>query len=224
MMKIRVLKFLTLAGNPRRLIIRTTDDEVVEPGREMRECNACMEMKDAAAKLARAPCGHEYCRRCLGQLFKAAASDEERFPARCCRQLVPFEPNEAFLDPWLVLVYRSKAAEFITPLRTYCHNPACSTFISSHQCKNNVAKCHICAALTCTFCGGRSHEGDCPYDENLHKLMELAKHKGWRQCPGCRMMVERENGCVQMNCRCRAQFCYRCGLLRKDCECTKPRS
>jgi E3 ubiquitin-protein ligase RNF144 len=43
-------------------------------------------------------------------------------------------------------------------------------------------------------------------------LRVVAKAAGWQQCPRCKHMTERSAGCKFMVCRCRASFCYLCGV------------
>ncbi|KIO18127.1 hypothetical protein M407DRAFT_84272 [Tulasnella calospora MUT 4182] len=39
-------------------------------------------------------------------------------------------------------------------------------------------------------------------------LRKLAKKLQWRRCPQCRIVVERNEGCKHMTCRCGHQFCF----------------
>ncbi|RKP04952.1 hypothetical protein THASP1DRAFT_3660, partial [Thamnocephalis sphaerospora] len=45
--------------------------------------------------------------------------------------------------------------------------------------------------------------------EDLQTL-RLIKSNQWQRCPDCRVAVERTHGCPRIQCRCGAQFCYRC--------------
>lgn len=52
---------------------------------------------------------------------------------------------------------------------------------------------------TCIMCREPYHRGkNCPKDEDLDKLLKLAKKNDWKQCPRCGAMVERKGGCPQM--------------------------
>ncbi|KAK3021462.1 hypothetical protein RJ639_047634, partial [Escallonia herrerae] len=39
----------------------------------------------------------------------------------------------------------------------------------------------------------------------------LAKKKRWRRCPRCKTFVEKIDGCLHITCRCKHDFCYKCG-------------
>jgi len=47
------------------------------------------------------------------------------------------------------------------------------------------------------------------FEDLLFKQM-LAR-KEWKRCPGCRAVVDKEDGCDHMICRCGCEFCYHCG-------------
>ena len=38
----------------------------------------------------------------------------------------------------------------------------------------------------------------CKRDTEAEKVMELGKDNGWRQCPGCRIMISRDSGCAKL--------------------------
>ena len=53
----------------------------------------------------------------------------------------------------------------------------------------------------------RAHGGQC---EGLG--VNMLKNKFlFKRCVKCRMVVERNQGCPHMTCKCGAQFCYNCG-------------
>jgi ariadne-1 len=48
-------------------------------------------------------------------------------------------------------------------------------------------------------------------------LQGLAARAGWRACPRCAELIERNGGCDHMTCRgCRCSFCYVCGKWNKQ--------
>jgi hypothetical protein len=43
--------------------------------------------------------------------------------------------------------------------------------------------------------------------------------EGWQVCGNCSSLVELEQGCNHMTCRCGYEFCYVCARHWKQCEC-----
>ncbi|KAJ2999212.1 hypothetical protein NUW58_g67 [Xylaria curta] len=185
---------------------------------QRRLCDACGEQKHFA-ELSRTPCQHEYCRRCLSRLFQDAMVDESLFPPRCCRQPIPLDRSQLFLDADVVRQFRQKAIGFSTPNRTYCRNTDCAAFIPPNNCSSTTASCNQCHSRTCTTCKDAFHDGDCPNDEQLQRVLHLAREQGWQRCQNCWGMVELNTGCDHMTCRCGFQFCYICGAHWKTCNC-----
>ncbi|KAI9896167.1 hypothetical protein N3K66_008339 [Trichothecium roseum] len=186
---------------------------------ERRYCEACGNRLHFAL-LAKTPCGHEYCRDCITQIFGTSMTDEAFFPPRCCTQPIPLEKNRLFLDPDLVPQYQKKALEFSTSNRVYCSNPDCAAFIPPVlYTGKSVVSCEHCMAETCVSCKKAAHKGDCAEDENLQKVLEMARESGWQRCQNCWGMVELSTGCFHMTCRCSYQFCYICGSKWKTCCC-----
>ncbi|KMU86809.1 RING finger protein [Coccidioides immitis H538.4] len=113
----------------------------------MRRCVACREETEFV-RVARVPCGHEYCRSCLEDLFKASMKDESLFPPRCCRQPIVINIARIFLTNDLVQRYEKKKIEFETPNRTYCYSPRCNAFIDASHIEGEVATCPECGSTT----------------------------------------------------------------------------
>lgn len=185
--------------------------------------------------VARLPCRHEYCRGCLEDLFQTSMTDESLFPPRCCRQHIPLGDVRIFLSFELAHSFANKKRELETANRTYCYSPACSTFIPAEAVEDDVATCQTCCRRTCTTCKSAAHNGDCPNDEALQQLLDVATEKGWQRCYSCWRVIELDLGCnhitlanlpfftesmlISFRCRCGAQFCYVCGQRWKDCDC-----
>lgn len=202
---------------------------------EQRHCVSCM-TDVPFFETVQCPCMHEYCRRCIADLFKAAMNDESLFPPRCCSQPIPLGLNQIFLPAKLVGQYRAKELEYATKDRTYCHSPNCSTFIPPVFIKGDIAICPKCQSETCSICKSPSHDDDCPQDIATLDLLGIAAENGWQRCYSCRRMVDLITGCnhismfqrplgtalligILLACRCGAQFCYVCGVRWKDCSC-----
>jgi len=47
-------------------------------------------------------------------------------------------------------------------------------------------------------------------EEAFKKLMDK---QGWKNCPGCNVIIERSFGCFHMKCtHCKTEFCNQCGI------------
>ncbi|KAK8121487.1 hypothetical protein PG999_005607 [Apiospora kogelbergensis] len=187
-----------------------------------RRCVACGDQKHFA-EMAKAPCEHEYCRACLEHLFRDAMIDESFFPPRCCKQPIPLDKNQIFLVAEVARQFREKALEFSTPNRTYCHDPKCAAFIppTNYDKAEAIATCDTCEGRTCMNCKKAQHGGDCPDDEELSQVLQLAREQGWQRCQNCWRLVELNTGCNHMTCPCGFHFYYQCGLRWKTCECAQ---
>ncbi|TVY92417.1 hypothetical protein LAWI1_G001713 [Lachnellula willkommii] len=157
------------------------------------QCAACQE-NFPFYDTARVPCGHEYCRTCLKDLFRASITDDSLFPPKCCRQTIPTGSVRIHLTGDLVRQYEAKKIEYETKDRTYCSNVLCSAFIRVENIENEKATCPVCTEVTCTMCKAKAHTGDCPADTALQLVLDTANENGWQRCYGCRRLVELDIG------------------------------
>jgi hypothetical protein len=186
------------------------------------ECVVCTE-QISPLRVFRAPCGHNYCRPCLVDLAEASTRDESLFPLRCCTHHY-FDLDEVapFLTSRLVTLIRAKAIEFGTPPgnRVYCTNSICATFLCPSRDARIDVVCPQCQTVVCSNCKNTAHPNEaCGENAATLKVRALALAKKWQTCPNCHSIVERNEGCVHITCRCRASFCYLCGLPWKTCTC-----
>ncbi|KAL6713732.1 hypothetical protein ACLMJK_008224 [Lecanora helva] len=177
------------------------------------ECVACLNIQDTIQM----PCQHRYCKNCVVQLVTDALIDETLYPPRCCRREMPKSLLRRYLTFDLAAKWEQKAIEFGTPCRTYCYS--CSLFINPAAIRGYLAHCNNCNLDTCLFCGGRFHEGNCPKDPALERVLQVAQEAGWQRCTECQNMIERYQGCNHITCRCGHNFCYECGQKWKTCTC-----
>ncbi|EQL03648.1 IBR finger domain-containing protein [Ophiocordyceps sinensis CO18] len=173
-------------------------DSATHEHMETRRCTACAD-SFAANRLAMCPCSHEYCYGCLSSLFMHATVDESLFPPRCCQQPIPVDDHVYALGSTLINRFKTKAVEFSTPNRTYCHDPNCATFVPPRFIRGRVATCGRCKAETCVSCKGASHDKDCPQDKSMHDMLLMAKENGWQRCYNCHRLVELGVGCNHMS-------------------------
>ncbi|KAH8116470.1 hypothetical protein DFH11DRAFT_1213550 [Phellopilus nigrolimitatus] len=184
------------------------------------DCAVCGEA--ITGKDATLLCGHRYDIDCLKNMFSANVDDEYRFPPRCCGQVVSMNHIEVDIPRETAELYREKIAEYETPCRLYCCNAQCAKFLGPRQECAAPAHCGSCGTETCALCTAPAHPATvrCTVDKGLRKALVLGQARGWQRCPRCRQLVERNNGCYHMSCRCGAQFCYLCAAAWKTCSCT----
>ncbi|GAA6029673.1 hypothetical protein JCM8097_000996 [Rhodosporidiobolus ruineniae] len=139
------------------------------------------------------------------------------FPVRCVEcpyELTDLDAQHLLgpenLDAW----HFRKLLDTQDPL--YCPNPRCSIRVLRHDDPNQPqAVCPACRSCICTACDTFWHTGmTCEKFQKANAedfaVLELAKTKGWKRCPGCKTMVEHAQGCFHMTCDCGREWCYRC--------------
>ncbi|EXJ88448.1 hypothetical protein A1O1_05378 [Capronia coronata CBS 617.96] len=195
-------------------------------------CRACMEDLESPIFLS---CGHGYCQPCLNHLVRSGLANKMSFPPRCCtgRRGIDMASIQAHLDQDVLTRYLDVVEEFSTPNPVYCANPVCSRYIEQSRVRDTPGKfvqCGQCQTPTCTECkqGHREHTGrDAMTCKKVEELMnpgdrKLAQNNQWKQCPGCKNLVEKTEGCNHMICECGTDFCYRCGTKQDgyaQCDC-----
>ncbi|KAM7280234.1 hypothetical protein ACFE04_007368 [Oxalis oulophora] len=103
--------------------------------------------------------------------------------------------------------------------KSYCPNKECMTMVVN-ECGRSVkkSKCPNCKELFCFDCKNKWHAGKCKEsevimmrDRNDVLLGKLIKKYKWQRCPACGHCVQRSAGCNFVRCRCKTEFCYKCG-------------
>lgn len=159
-------------------------------------CSNCDE-QHSEDKLLHLACACRYCHECLEFIFGFALKNEECYPPDCCFGAISFRLARHHLSPALARNFAAKKLEMSTKKKTYCHNVSCNTFIAPHSIHNGDAHCQKCRFITCSKCKQKSHFGPCT-DKTNEELEQLAKEQGWKKCPACERLVERDGGCNHM--------------------------
>lgn len=190
------------------------------------ECTGCFDDIPAGFAVTGLSCSHKYCSLCFTQLILTASHSESTFPPKCCLHEISTTIIRSHLYPEDVAVYDQKALEYAIPIadRYYCPSPPCARWIDTRLVKriNGGIACPHCRQNICSVCRGPSHPSneDCPQDYGLSSAMEQAEQAGWQRCFQCRTLVERNQGCRHITCRCGGEFCYTCGKRWRTCACT----
>ncbi|KAI9727445.1 MAG: hypothetical protein M1834_008389 [Cirrosporium novae-zelandiae] len=196
------------------------EDEARRKARQA-ECVVCSENYDKV-DMAVLKCQHAYCIECLRQGVNTALKDKK--PFHCCNVRVPIASFAGKTDAALAAAYDAMLLERDTPDPLYCANNHCPTFIPPSCVKADVGTCPQCDSRTCKLCKKLEHPDVCDQDHDGVELMLKAEKEKWKQCPHCHILVERNEGCLHMTCRCGTEFCYNCGRDYGVCPGTCPRN
>jgi len=168
------------------------------PKKVRSRCPVCLEDKDTD-RLIPLSCVHSYCPECLVDLFERATKDEQLFPPRCCRELIPVSLIYPHASAESLLAFENASVEFTTTDRTYCSSPSCSTFIPPSFIIASQAECPACQTKTCAICKHVAHDDQgCPEDPEILQTMIIAAQNDWKRCVRCGTMIELGVGCYHM--------------------------
>lgn len=187
-------------------------------------CVACLE-ETSPSRTADLKCGHRMCNSCLRRLFRMSTTDPQHMPPRCCSQEpIPLRYVEQLFDADFKKIWNRKFSEYTTRNRLYCPSRKCGEWIMPDSIRREngrkVARCGRCKTKVCGSCGLNYHSSTtCPNDEATNKFLSQAQDEGWKRCYRCQAVVELREGCNHMTCRCGAEFCMKCGVKWKGCNC-----
>ena len=157
--------------------------------------------------------------------MRSATSDESLFPPRCCSQPIGYDLFNALipLDVWKAFERASLEFSVIAKDRVYCPSRTCSKFLGSVKALPRTTACPTCRISVCTHCRKHAHPLQlfCKQEDETGALQGLLEQNRWQRCPNCRAVVELNQGCYHITCRCRSQFCYLCSAPWKTCSCSQ---
>jgi len=193
-------------------------------------CFVCQESFQLAEG-TRLACDHAYCNECLVHCFQAGLGSITDFPPRCCGQELHFQTHMTKLPSDAVRQYLNLLKQEHLNKEVPCATPACQAkrlVIKHYYVQDDWGACRHCVQSTCTRCHQAKSRHDhadqqrkCPPPDDT-AVLKLAKRRKWRQCPTCRQLVSRSEGCNDMRCFCGQKFCYTCGATypsRRTCAC-----
>ncbi|OMO70521.1 Zinc finger, RING-type [Corchorus capsularis] len=209
--------------------IHSSESEPRESESSLSYCQICLETKERNLMFPISGCSHSFCSDCITMHVKTRLEESTTrimCPGENCRVVLGLEPCRPLLPKevvslWDDLLCQKLVRETGGPI-IYCPFKDCSApFSNESQEIIKESECLSCNRLFCAQCHVPWHVGiDCEEFQKLNEdergredimLRNLAKENKWIKCPSCHMMVEKTEGCIHMTCRCKFEFCYRCG-------------
>ncbi|XP_031465325.1 sharpin isoform X2 [Phasianus colchicus] len=206
------------------------EQEVLVPNQEGMECRICYQHVPPGQGVLLRECLHNFCRDCLRQVInyseEPAVSCPYRDDSYACsshlqereiRALVSPEEYRRFLERSLVLAERRTQNSF------HCKTPDCRGWCIYEDSVNEF-RCPICQALNCLLCKAIHESRNCrQYQDDLRlrahndaaarqtndMLQTLVQLGEAMQCPTCRIVVQKKDGCDWIRCTvCHTEICW----------------
>ncbi|KAJ7791950.1 hypothetical protein B0H14DRAFT_3499930 [Mycena olivaceomarginata] len=146
-----------------------------------------------------------WCRACLSQ-YLLAALDNRHFPLTClgdeakCTESISLSTARSVLQPdeFNSVVVASVSAYVHAHAKElhYCPSPDCIQIYRTGP-KGTVVQCPSCLLRICSHCHAEAHDGfPCAEQQDGDKLFKewVASHDV-KNCPGCAIPIERDEGC-----------------------------
>lgn len=182
-----------------------------------------------------ADCSHTICQECYECYLQEKISSGPGCIFACCPQLgcsspisldlvnkVCKEKESNLYKKFLLADFVSKSANMIPCTRADCKNTYMTvekSLLSDQTLPQQNAVC-LCGNINCLRCGQAGHEPlNCSMykewmdsvDEMLDKLNSSWKKKFTKECPKCKVGIQKNQGCMHMTCvHCRHHFCWLC--------------
>ncbi|KAF9024617.1 hypothetical protein BDZ89DRAFT_1135897 [Hymenopellis radicata] len=180
------------------------------------ECPICF---DELASPCTLLCGHKHCGSCLKE-YLLAARDSRFFPLTClgnqanCTELIPLRAAKEFLttselDTLVTAAYSAYIAKRPNEFHP-CPTADCPQVYRAGP-AGNILQCPACLARICSTCRGEEHEGgECPDGDGQEQAFkEWKSQHDVQACPGCKVDIERAEGCNHVTCtRCQTHICW----------------
>lgn len=191
-------------------------------------CPVCFDQVTQPVTLS---CGHSWCRSCFSD-YLLSSIDNRMFPLKClgneakcsvpisvtvAREKLPAHDFEAIVKAAFSSYVQRHPDEF-----HYCPSPNCpqvyrapsstsSTLSPSSKDNGTVLQCPSCLLRICPICHDEAHDGlGCP-ESGDDLFEEWMRNHDVKNCPGCRVPIERAAGCNHMTCtQCQTHICWVC--------------
>ncbi|KAH9897001.1 hypothetical protein C8Q73DRAFT_437392 [Cubamyces lactineus] len=182
-------------------------------------CPVCFEKVSRPVTLT---CGHTWCKDCLVSYLKSSV-DNKSFPLTClanearCAQpisitivqmLLAPEEFDAVVNAAFTAYVQERPNEF-----HYCPTPDCPQ-VYRKSARKLILQCPSCLVRICPHCNMEAHESVSCQDSNPEDVVLFEEWKmghDVKDCPSCKVPIERTAGCNHMTCvSCKVHICWVC--------------
>lgn len=188
-------------------------------------CQICFGNEINKDNIAQLKCLHFFCDKCINTYLTTNITNGNVIHIKClmggCPHIYSSKEIRANVPSLIYQKYKkfyNEKTKLSNPDKLYlnCPYPDCQEIVDCEEsdmgfvkCNNNHTFCIKCKKL------GYHKEGKCK-DEDFVLLQEIKKHKkstfkNFKQCPKCKVIIEKNEGCNQMHCiNCNFEFCWLC--------------
>jgi len=179
------------------------------------DCTVCEER----APLFPFECGHIFCYNCCRSWAKECinrraapycpqAKCMEKIPINSLQQILPQPEFQSYLDTLL--------RSLLSSMEDFSWCPICSSGVISINGKDCPLCCPDCGISWCAKCSLISHGVVSCEEAKKNRVIEDNLNSTWKtqntkQCPKCKVYIEKSAGCSHMSCKyCNYEFCWIC--------------
>lgn len=194
------------------------------------DCGICFDTFHTGALAPMEGCDHAYCRDCMRDYIKSKLGSRS-FPILCptCHAAKD-GGTQGKAGQELVETIGLDEQEYATyvelslaslSVMVHCRKCQRAAFVmrADLESQENEISCPLpdCDYKWCKNCNKSLEEGQDKHScDGTSELRDLMAQEGWKECPGCKTPISRNEGCYHMTCGtpgCNSHFCYRCGAL-----------
>ncbi|CAD8194525.1 unnamed protein product [Paramecium pentaurelia] len=158
---------------------------------------------------------HLICLNCFYNYLRQSIDDRKINNIRCphcdipIRDIDVLEHSQELYTKYIKCHQNLEIA--MNPNKAWCPTINCNNVIEFKQ-QSTISTCAYCKVEVCKLCKQRSHPLQ-TCEENLQQVLnEWQENRDTQQCPRCKIIVEKINGCNHMTCQfCQHEWCWICG-------------
>lgn len=167
-------------------------------------------------------CEHIFHQECMIE-YLTIQIDTRHFPIVCPEASCKLDVNDLDIREILSQTQYQKYSQLITTQAidqladmSWCPTPDCQNAFIFDEANSREFKCKSCKKHYCLSCMVPFHTGkSCAEfrrtikaDENDQKFLQFVRGSKFKQCPKCKIWVQKSHGCDHMRCKCGMHFCY----------------